>query len=134
MASKKHLVITGMKVVIMNEMKGEEDVMKIAVSALGDSLEAKVSEKFGRCPYFIIVDSQTMSFEAIKNPGIDMQGGAGPEAVRQIADKGAHVVLTGHLGHNAQSAINASKIKGVTGVTESQTVKEVLSSRLITVS
>jgi predicted Fe-Mo cluster-binding NifX family protein len=111
-------------------MNQKEIHMKIAVSAQSDSIEAKVSEKFGRCPFFIIIDSETGSFEAVKNPGIDTQGGAGPEAVRTIAAKGAHVALTGHLGPNAQAAIDAAGIKAITGMTETKTVRDTVESYL----
>ena len=43
--------------------------MKIAVSAMGGSMDAKVSEQFGRCAYFLIVDSEDMKFEPVSNSG-----------------------------------------------------------------
>ena len=58
--------------------------MKIAVSAMGGSMEAAVSEKFGRAPYFIVVDADTMQFTPVFNNAESMPGGAGPEAVRQV--------------------------------------------------
>ena len=39
--------------------------MKIAVSAVGNTLDAQVDQRFGRCSYFVIVDSETMMAEAI---------------------------------------------------------------------
>lgn len=41
--------------------------MKIAVSATSGSLDAQIDPRFGRCPYFVIVDSETMGFEALPN-------------------------------------------------------------------
>ena len=41
--------------------------MKICTSASVNSLDATVDPRFGRCPYFIIVDSETMKFETIPN-------------------------------------------------------------------
>ena len=55
--------------------------MEICVSAMGGSMEAKVSERFGRAPYFVIVDSENMGFTPVLNAAENMQGGAGPEAV-----------------------------------------------------
>jgi len=40
--------------------------MKIAISATGPSLDDEVESRFGRCPYFIIADPDTMQFEARK--------------------------------------------------------------------
>jgi len=41
--------------------------MKIAVSATGLTLDAEVDPRFGRCQYFVIVDPETMEFEALEN-------------------------------------------------------------------
>ena len=104
--------------------------MKIAVSATGGSMSALVSEQFGRCAYFLIVDSETMKFDPVANPGTGMSGGAGPEAARVI--KGANIVLTGSVGPNAKSALDAAGIKTVTGVSGAKTVKEAVEDYLKT--
>ncbi len=41
--------------------------MKIAISATAPSLDADVDPRFGRCSYFIIIDPETMGFEALEN-------------------------------------------------------------------
>jgi len=98
--------------------------MKIAVSATSGSLDAQVSEQFGRCAYFLVVETDTMKFEPVSNPGQGMMGGAGPEAVRTIASKGVEVVITGQVGPNAQQALDAASIRVITGYGESVTVKD----------
>jgi len=102
--------------------------MKIAVSAAGGSLSAQLSPAFGRCAYFVIVDSETMKFEVLSNPAEGMMGGAGPEAARQIQQKGCEVVITGQVGPNAQRALEQYGIKAVTGA--SGTVKEAVEKYL----
>lgn len=47
----------------------KESVLKIAVSAEGVDLNARASGRLGTSAYFIVVDTQTMAFEAIANPG-----------------------------------------------------------------
>jgi predicted Fe-Mo cluster-binding NifX family protein len=98
--------------------------MKICVSATANNLEAQVDPRFGRCQYLIIVDSETMQFEAIPNMAAGSTGGAGIQAAQVIADKGAKVVLTGNVGPNAFAALSAVGIEIVTGA--SGTVKEVV--------
>lgn len=44
--------------------------MKICVTSQGDNLEARVDPRFGRCQYFLIIDTDTLKFESIKNPNI----------------------------------------------------------------
>lgn len=90
--------------------------MKIAVSATGGSLDSLVSEAFGRCEYFLIVDSDTMKFEAISNLGGKMESGAGPKAAELIINKNADVLLTGALGNKAEDVLKATNITVVTGV------------------
>jgi predicted Fe-Mo cluster-binding NifX family protein len=41
--------------------------MKIVVSADGPDLEARVDPRFGRAPYFIFIDPDTLEFEAMTN-------------------------------------------------------------------
>jgi len=104
--------------------------MKIAVSATGGSMSALVSEPFGRCAYFLIVDSETMKFEPVFNPAAGMTGGAGPEAVRVIAEKGAEVVLTGRVGPNAETALKSAGIRVAGGVSGSKTVRQAVDEYL----
>ena len=102
--------------------------MKIAVSSTGGSLSAQVSPTFGRCAYFVIVDSGTMKFEVLSNPAEGMMGGAGPEAARQIKEKGCEVVVTGQVGPNAESALKQYGIAVAGGA--SGTVKEAVENYL----
>jgi len=102
--------------------------MKIAVTATGGSMEAQVDPRFGRCAYFVIVDSDTLKFTAFSNPATAFAGGAGPAATREITKHDAKVLLTGSVGTNAQSALEAAGIKVVTGV--SGTVKEAVQNYL----
>lgn len=102
--------------------------MKIAVSSKGGALLAQMDERFGRCEYFVIVDSETMKFTAFSNPNYSASGGAGPASAREIAKHGAEVLITGKVGVNAQQALAAAGIKVVTGV--SGTVKSVVEDYL----
>ena len=102
--------------------------MKIAVSATGGSMTAQLEPRFGRCAYFVIVDSDTMKFTAFSNPATELSGGAGPTAAREISKNGAEVVITGRVGGNAETALNGAGIKLVTGYTG--TIKDVIESYL----
>jgi len=89
--------------------------MKIFVSAVSDSLDAEVDPRFGRCPYFAIVDTETMAFESIPNTASSSMGGAGIQAAQLVADRGAKVLITGNIGPNAFQALSAANIKVITG-------------------
>ena len=89
--------------------------MKICVSASASDLDAQVDPRFGRCPYFVIVDSETMEFEAIPNTAAGATGGAGIQAAQTVAGKGTKVVVTGNVGPNAFQALSTAGIKIVIG-------------------
>jgi predicted Fe-Mo cluster-binding NifX family protein len=98
--------------------------MKICVSAASGSLDANVDSRFGRCPYFVIVDSETMEFTAVPNDSGSAAHGAGIQAAQTVANMGVKVVLTGNVGPNAFSVLSATGIKVMTGVSGS--VKEAI--------
>jgi len=54
--------------------------MKVAVSATGPSLDSPIDPRFGRCQYLLIVDSDSLDFEAVENPAVMAPGGAGIQA------------------------------------------------------
>ena len=90
--------------------------MKIAVSATAPGLDAEVDPRFGRCQYFIIVDPQSMEFEALDNSNAMASGGAGISTAQMVASKGAEVVLTGNCGPNAYQTLSAAGVQVITGV------------------
>jgi len=98
--------------------------MKVAVSSNGPDLSAQVDPRFGRCQYFIVVDPDSMEFEAISNPSISASGGAGIQAAQLVAGKGVEAVLTGNCGPNAFTALQAAGIEIITGA--AGTVKDVI--------
>ncbi len=98
--------------------------MKIAISAMGTDLDAQVDPRFGRCQYFIIMDPDTLEFEAVENPNVSATGGAGIQSAQMIAEKGVQVILTGNVGPNAFQTLSSAGIQVITGITG--TVKEVI--------
>jgi predicted Fe-Mo cluster-binding NifX family protein len=90
--------------------------MKIAVSATNDSLDARIDPRFGRCEYFVIVDTETMNFESLPNTSRSALSGAGIQAAQAIANKGVQAVLTGNVGPNAFQALSSAGVNIITGV------------------
>lgn len=91
--------------------------MKIAVTADGNEATSPVNPRFGRAPWFVVVDTESGDVEAIDNSvGIDASSGAGVQAAQKIAASGAECLLTGHCGPNAFRALGAAGIRVVVGV------------------
>lgn len=98
--------------------------MKIAISSTGQDLSAQVDSRFGRCQYFIVVDPDSLEFEAISNTNISTSGGAGIQSAQLVAGKNIKAVLTGNCGPNAFSTLQAAGIEIITGV--AGTVKDAI--------
>jgi predicted Fe-Mo cluster-binding NifX family protein len=96
--------------------------MKIIITASEPNLSSSVDPRFGRSPYFILLDTDTMEFESIENPNISSPGGAGIQSAQLIANKGAKALLTGSCGPNAYQTLEAAGVEVFIGV--SGTVKE----------
>ncbi|HOX85712.1 MAG TPA: NifB/NifX family molybdenum-iron cluster-binding protein [bacterium] len=90
--------------------------MKIAFTAEGPTLDHNVEARFGRCPWFLIVDSETLEIEAIENPNIAVGGGAGIQSAQLLASKNVAAVLTGNCGPNAFQVFSAAGIQVITGI------------------
>lgn len=100
--------------------------MKIAISATAPNLDAIVDPRFGRAPYFVIADTDSMQFEAIENSSAVASGGAGISTAQMIADKAVQAVLTGSCGPNAYEVLSAAGVQVITGV--SGTVRDAILS------
>ncbi|MFT5699482.1 MAG: putative Fe-Mo cluster-binding NifX family protein [Desulforhopalus sp.] len=99
--------------------------MKVAVTSKGQSLSSEIDPRFGRAPYIIIVDIDTMAFEALDNStNVNAFKGAGIQAATMVADKGAEVLLTGYCGPNAFKTVDAAGLKVVNDI--SGTVQDVI--------
>jgi len=98
--------------------------MKICVTSEGGNLDSKVDPRFGRCQYFIVVDTDSLEFEAVGNPNIESMGGAGIQSAQLVSSKQVKAVVTGNVGPNAFQTLQAAGIEIFTGA--SGTVKEVI--------
>jgi predicted Fe-Mo cluster-binding NifX family protein len=88
--------------------------MKIAISARGRNLEAQIDPRFGRAPYFLIVDMDTMECQVVPNQASTTQG-AGIQAASLVASHQPAAVLTGNCGPNAFKVLQAAGIPVVIG-------------------
>jgi predicted Fe-Mo cluster-binding NifX family protein len=82
--------------------------MRVAVSADEGRLDGSANHRFGRCPMFVFVDTDSMEFEATANPAAEAPGGAGIEAAQFISSSGVDAVITGRVGPNAMEVLEAA--------------------------
>lgn len=85
--------------------------MKIAISADGNHLESPIHERFGRCPYFLIIETEDMTAEVIENTNSQLSGGAGIQAASMVAAKGVAAVITGNCGPKAMQVFSEAGVQ-----------------------
>ena len=89
--------------------------MNLVATASGPTVDAVFDPKFGRCRYFLFIDTTDMTVECVDNPFRDTSGGAGPRCAQFMVDRKVDTVLTGEVGPNARQALAAAGITVVTG-------------------
>ena len=91
--------------------------MRIAISSQGTNLDSEVDPRFGRAAQFILIDTESGSFDVIENnQNLNLPQGAGIQTAQTIAEQKAEVVLTGNCGPKAFKTLQAAGVKVVTGV------------------
>ena len=91
--------------------------MKLAIASRGRDLNAEIDGRFGRAPYFIVIDPESMEFEAVENTrNLNAPQGAGIQSAQAVASKGADYVIAGHCGPKAFKTLSAAGIRVIVGV------------------
>ena len=82
--------------------------MKIIITATSPEISGEVERRFGRAAYFLIVDLDSMEWQALSNPALNASGGAGIQAAQFIADQECDAVVSGDFGPNAYNALKTA--------------------------
>ena len=89
--------------------------MRVCITSSGPGLDSEIDPRFGRCRYFLFVDPRSLETEALENPNIGASGGAGIQSAQLVANRGAEAVITGQVGPNAFSTLQAAGVKILIG-------------------
>ena len=91
--------------------------MKIAIPTKSDKgLEDIVSDVFGRAKTFTILeicDGSVVNVEVVDNTAFGYKHGAGPIAVKMLADKNVNAVAARELGVGASTLLEMNKIEKI---------------------
>lgn len=101
--------------------------MKIAITSSGNSPDATLDERFGRCAFFVIYDTDTKATEFIPNPNLDAESGAGPASVQLIADKGVVKIVSGEFGIKIKPILDSLKIQMIVVKEQGKKIGEIIS-------
>jgi predicted Fe-Mo cluster-binding NifX family protein len=86
-------------------------MMKICITSQGSTLDTLIEERFGRAPYFMIIDTETGSAEAIENRFAEATGGVGPKAAQLLIAHDVKALISGMVGGNAREVLVAAGIR-----------------------
>lgn len=100
--------------------------MKVAITSNGNTLESKLDQRFGRCQYFTVYDTDTKGIEFIPNPNKDAQEGAGPASVQLVASRGVQKVISGEFGIKIKSLLDSLKIQMVILKQPEKSIQEII--------
>jgi len=90
--------------------------MKIAISSTGNDIESFIDRRFERCPYFIIINTETNKFESISNLGTVKRDGTSSTALDLVSGNGIEAVITGDMRQKAFKILSNANKKIITGV------------------
>jgi predicted Fe-Mo cluster-binding NifX family protein len=91
--------------------RSHSDKMKVIVTATKDTLDGPVDPRFGRCQYFITVDTDKLEYTVMENSQKNAMGGAGVQAAQTVANAQVDAVITGSVGPNAFQTLNVAGVK-----------------------
>ena len=116
----------------MNKQRAKSTV-RIALPTRGDKgLEDVVSDVFGRARTFTILDilkDSVINVEVIQNPAAGYKHGAGPIAVKKLAEMNVGFVAAKELGVGASTLLEMNKIRQIV-VKANIPVKQAIQNKL----
>jgi len=90
--------------------------MKIALFADAPHMDARLEQKPGTARYLLVVDTETMDFEAAPGPAGSGGSGAGVKLLSMAAGMGAQAILVGYVAPPIAAALEKKGIRVITSV------------------
>jgi predicted Fe-Mo cluster-binding NifX family protein len=85
--------------------------MKIAVTAENASPVSMVDPRFGRAKFFLVYDEDKKTWEVIdNNQNLNAPQGAGIQSAANVVNAGCEVLISGHCGPKAFTALNKAGV------------------------
>lgn len=85
--------------------------MKIAIPTTENTPQTTIDTRFGRAPWYCLVDLESKQKEFIKNSAISAAHGAGVQAGQLMIDNDVNAVISGKFGPNAAEVLRAAQIQ-----------------------
>ena len=100
--------------------------MKVAITGTGNSLDSTLDQRFGRCSYFFIYDTDNGGLEIIPNHNKDGREGVGPASVELVASRRVEKIISGEFGMKIKSLLDSLNIQMIILKKPEKTIQEVI--------
>ncbi len=102
--------------------------MKILLTTDGDSLESKISKRFGEANYYLIYDTDLKTVEARVNDGHDDDH----SSLKELTEEGVKIFIVGNAGPNAFKVLkeNGAKLFLARKLIASEALKKFMNNEL----
>jgi len=100
--------------------------MKVAITSTGNSFDSTLDQRFGRCSYFVVHDTESGSTEFIPNVNKDNVEGAGPASVQVVASREVKKVVSGEFGAKVKNIFDQLKIQLIVVTEPDKKISEII--------
>jgi len=100
--------------------------MKVAITSTGNTLESSIDQRFSRCAFFVVYDTESKAIEFIPNPNKDAEEGAGPASVQLVASRNVNKIVSGEFGVKIKSLLDSLKIQMIVLKESGKTIKQII--------
>jgi len=100
--------------------------MKVAITSTGNNMESKLDQRFGRCAFFTVFDTETKGLEFIPNPNKDALEGAGPASVQLVASRNVGKIISGEFGIKIKPLLDSLKIQMIVLKEPEKSIQEII--------
>ncbi len=84
---------------------------KIAIAAVGDSVDSEISKVAARAPYFLLFNEKGNFVKAIKNLARYRRGGTSSVVVALLKKESVKTIIAGRFGDKMKTQLRANKIE-----------------------
>ena len=99
--------------------------MIVAITSSGNNENSLVDQRFGRCAFFALYNTESKELEFVKNENQNAEEGAGPASVAFVANKKVEKIISGEFGYKIKGMLNDLNIQMVM-LKQQKTVKEII--------
>ena len=100
--------------------------MKVAITSTGNTLGSILDQRFGRCAFFVIYDTESKTIEFIPNPNKDAEEGTGSASVKLVAARTVHKIVSGGFGMKIKPLLDSLKIQMIVIKEQKRTINDII--------